>query len=297
MEYIRYLSQILTSRNGACYNPLVSKRYRGRGKEAGGSLMTDILEVKDLHTSIDGQEILKGVNLIVREGEIHALMGPNGTGKSTLANVLMGHPAYEVTKGQILFKGENLTEMATDERARMGLFLAFQYPVAIPGVSVANFLRQAINAHRKARDPEYKGIPIPEFRKLLKEKMDLLQMAHEFAGRYLNDGFSGGEKKRAEILQLATLEPSIAILDETDSGLDIDALRIVANGVNTLAGPDLGVLIITHYQRILNYIKPDKVHIMLDGQIVESGGADLAQHLEEQGYDWVREKHNGKVEV
>ncbi len=258
--------------------------------------MTDILEVKDLHTSIDGQKILKGVNLIVREGETHALMGPNGTGKSTLANVLLGHPAHEVTKGQILFKGEDLIEMATDERARMGLFLAFQYPIAIPGVSVANFLRQAINAHRKARDPEYKGISIPEFRKLLKEKMDLLEMAHEFAGRYLNDGFSGGEKKRAEILQLATLEPSIAILDETDSGLDIDALRIVANGVNTLSGPDLGVLIITHYQRILNYIKPDKVHIMLDGQIVESGGADLAQHLEEQGYDWVREKHNGKVQ-
>jgi Fe-S cluster assembly ATP-binding protein len=256
--------------------------------------MTDALEIRNLHTSIDGQPILKGVDLVVRQGEVHALMGPNGTGKSTLANVLMGHPAYEITEGEIIFKGQDLTELAPDERSRLGLFLAFQYPVAIPGVSVANFLRTAINARRRAKDPEDKGISIPEFRKLLKSKMDSLEMDHEFAGRYLNDGFSGGEKKRAEILQLATLEPSIAVLDETDSGLDIDALRIVASGVNTLAGPELGVLIITHYQRILNYIKPDVVHIMLDGRIVESGGPELAEHLEEHGYDWLREKSNGK---
>jgi Fe-S cluster assembly ATP-binding protein len=195
-----------------------------------------------------------------------------------------------VTKGEILFKGQNLVALAPDERAKLGVFLAFQYPVAIPGVSLANFLRSSINARRKADDPEDKGIPVVEFRKLLKQKMDLLEMPHEFAGRYLNDGFSGGEKKRAEILQLATLEPEIAILDETDSGLDIDALRIVASGINALAGPDLGVLVITHYQRILNYIKPDLVHIMLGGRIVETGDAELAEHLEEHGYDWIRER-------
>jgi Fe-S cluster assembly ATP-binding protein len=222
-------------------------------------------------------------------------MGPNGTGKSTLAHVLMGHPVYEVTAGEILFKGNNITEMDPDERSRLGLFLAFQYPVAIPGLSVANFLRSAINAHRKAKDPDDKGIPIPEFRNLLREKMDMLEMRHEFAGRYLNEGFSGGEKKRAEILQLATLEPNIAILDETDSGLDIDALKIVANGVNALAGPNLGVLLITHYQRILNYIKPHVVHIMLDGRIAETGGAELAEKLEEHGYKWIRERDNGAV--
>ncbi len=257
--------------------------------------MTEALEIRDLHVTVDDNPILKGVDLVVQQGEVHALMGPNGTGKSTLANTLMGHPAYEVTKGQILFKGQDLVGMDPDERARLGLFLAFQYPVAIPGVSVANFLRMAINARRKAENSEDKGISIPEFRKLLKEKMDLLEMDHEFAGRYLNDGFSGGEKKRAEILQLATLEPKIAILDETDSGLDIDALRIVAEGVSSLAGPDLGVLIITHYQRILNYIKPHFVHIMLDGRVVESGGADLAEHLEKHGYDWLREKANGRA--
>lgn len=253
--------------------------------------MTAVLEIRNLHVAVDDKPILKGVNLTVKQGEVHALMGPNGTGKSTLSYALMGHPAYTVTAGQVIFKGVDVLELEPDERARLGLFLAFQYPVAIPGVTIANFLRTAINARRRAENPQDKGISIPEFRKLLKSKMDFLQMPHDFAGRYLNDGFSGGEKKRAEILQLATLEPSIAILDETDSGLDIDALRIVASGVNALAGPNLGVLVITHYQRILNYIKPGFVHIMLDGRIVESGGADLALHLEEHGYDWVREKH------
>jgi Fe-S cluster assembly ATP-binding protein len=253
--------------------------------------MTTALEISDLHVSVEDQPILHGVNLSVKQGEIHALMGPNGSGKSTLAYTLMGHPAYQVTSGQIILDGMDILEMEPDERSRMGLFLAFQYPVAIPGVSLANFLRTAINARRKANSPEDKGISVPEFRKMLKAKMDLLEMDHSFAGRYLNDGFSGGEKKRAEILQLAALQPKIAVLDETDSGLDIDALRIVAGGVHTLAGPDLGVLVITHYQRILNYIKPDHVHVMLQGRIVESGGADLALMLEEKGYDWVREKY------
>ena len=253
--------------------------------------MASVLEIRDLHVSVSGKPILKGVDLTVQRGETHALMGPNGTGKSTLAYTLMGHPNYEITQGQMLFKGRDLVDLEPDERSRLGLFLAFQYPVAIPGVSVANFLRSAINARRRALDTQDKGISVPEFRKMLKAKMDLLQMPHEFAGRYLNDGFSGGEKKRAEILQLAALEPEIAILDETDSGLDIDALRIVSAGVNALAGPNLGILIITHYQRILNYISPHTVHVMLGGRIVETGGADLALHLEEQGYDWVREKH------
>jgi Fe-S cluster assembly ATP-binding protein len=252
--------------------------------------MGSALEIRDLHVSVQGKPILMGVNLTVRQGEVHALMGPNGTGKSTLANTLMGHPDMEVTHGQILFKGQDLVALEPDERSRLGLFLAFQYPVAIPGVSLANFLRAALNARRRAASPEDKGIPIPEFRKLLKQKMDVLQMPYEFAGRYLNEGFSGGEKKRAEILQLATLEPEIAVLDETDSGLDIDALRIVASGVNDLAGPELGVLVITHYQRILNYIKPRFVHIMLGGRVVENGGPELAEHLEEHGYDWIREK-------
>lgn len=249
------------------------------------------LEIRNLHAGIDDNEILKGVDLTIKKGEIHALMGPNGTGKSTLAYILMGHPSYEATQGEVIFKGQNILELAPDERAQLGLFLAFQYPVAIPGVSVANFLRTAINARRKAENGDEKGIPIPEFRRLLKSKMDLLKMDHSFAGRYLNEGFSGGEKKRAEILQMAALEPEIAILDETDSGLDIDALRVVADGVNALHGPDMGVLVITHYQRILNYIKPDFVHIMLAGRIAESGGPELAVQLEEHGYDWLREKN------
>jgi Fe-S cluster assembly ATP-binding protein len=222
-------------------------------------------------------------------------MGPNGTGKSTLAYTLMGHPNYEPTEGEVWFKGQNILELEPDERSHLGLFLAFQYPVSIPGVSMANFLRSAINAQRKASNPQDKGIPVPEFRKLLKERMDLLKMDHAFAGRYLNEGFSGGEKKRAEVLQMAALRPEIAVMDETDSGLDIDALRIVSEGVNALSGPELGVLVITHYQRILNYIKPDYVHIMMDGRIVETGGAELAQHLEEHGYDWLRQK--GEVAV
>jgi Fe-S cluster assembly ATP-binding protein len=250
------------------------------------------LEIKNLHVNIEGKEILKGLSLNINQGEVHAIMGPNGTGKSTLAYTLMGHPNYTVSEGEIIFKGQNVLELEPDERSRLGMFLAFQYPVAIPGVTVANFLRIAINARRRAVNPDDKGMPIPEFRKLLKEKMSMLKMDQAFAGRYLNDGFSGGEKKRAEILQMATLTPEIAILDETDSGLDIDALLIVAEGVNALSGPGLGVLVITHYQRLLNYIKPNFVHIMLDGRIVESGGADLALHLEEQGYDWVREKYD-----
>jgi Fe-S cluster assembly ATP-binding protein len=253
------------------------------------------LKIRDLRVSIDTKEILKGVNLSVKQGQVHAIMGPNGTGKSTLAYTLLGHPNYTVTSGEITFKGKNLLELETDERARMGLFLAFQYPVSIPGVTVANFLRTAVNAHRKALNPEDKGISIPEFRKLLKEKMEVLKMDTSFAGRYLNEGFSGGEKKRAEVLQMAVLQPEIAILDETDSGLDIDALKVVSEGVNLLRQQNIGVLLITHYQRMLNYIKPDFVHVMLNGQIVESGGADLALHLEEHGYDWIREKYeNGQ---
>ncbi len=249
------------------------------------------LEIRNLHVSIEGKEILKGLDLTVHQGQVHAIMGPNGTGKSTLAYTLMGHPNYHVTEGEVIFKGQNILALEPDARSRLGLFLAFQYPVAIPGVTVANFLRTAINARRRAANPEDKGVAIPEFRKMMKQKMDALKMDSVFAGRYLNDGFSGGEKKRAEILQMAVLKPEIAILDETDSGLDIDALRIVSEGVNTLRSSEMGVLLITHYQRMLNYINPDWVHIMLGGKIVETGGADLALHLEEQGYDWVREKY------
>lgn len=251
------------------------------------------LIIRNLHVNIDGKEILKGLDFTLPKGEVHAIMGPNGTGKSTLAYTLMGHPAYEVTEGEIIFKDVNILELEPNERSILGIFLAFQYPVAIPGVTVANFIRSAVNSRRKAVNPEDKGVPLLEFRKEVKQKMELLKMDSSFAGRYLNDGFSGGEKKRAEILQMAMLKPEIAILDETDSGLDIDALKVVADGVNTLRGPDLGVVIITHYQRILNYIKPDYVHVMMDGRIVESGGSDLALHLEEHGYDWIREKVNG----
>jgi Fe-S cluster assembly ATP-binding protein len=248
------------------------------------------LEIRNLHVSIEDKPILRGVNLVVNQGEVHALMGPNGSGKSTLANVLAGHPAYEITDGEIIFDGQNLLDLEADERSRAGIFLAFQYPVSIPGVTLANFLRQAINSRMKAVDPDSKGISIPNFRRLLKEKMDFLHIDHAFAGRYLNEGFSGGEKKRAEILQMAVLEPRISILDETDSGLDIDALRIVAEGVNKLKGSEMGVLVITHYQRILNYIPPQFVHVMFQGQIVENGGAELALRLEEAGYDWIRAK-------
>ncbi len=251
------------------------------------------LEIRNLHAGVEGEDdlILRGVDLTIQQGEIHALMGPNGSGKSTLANVLMGNPEYEVHEGEILLNGDDVLELDPDERSRAGLFLAFQYPVAIPGVTLANFLRHAINARLKAEDPESKGIPIPKFAKLMRSKMDELRIDHSFAGRYLNEGFSGGEKKRAEILQMAVLEPSIAVLDETDSGLDIDALRIVSDGVQTLTGPNMGALVITHYQRILNYIKPQQVHVMLKGQIVESGGPELALQLEENGYEWIREKY------
>ena len=248
------------------------------------------LDIRNLHVNVEEREILKGVNLVVRQGEVHALMGPNGTGKSTLAYTLMGHPNYQVTEGEVWFKGQNILELSPDQRAHLGLFLAFQYPVAIPGVSVANFLRTALNSRRKAENPADKGIPVPEFRRMLKQTMELLKVDPSFAGRYLNEGFSGGEKKRAEVLQMAALRPEIAVMDETDSGLDIDALRIDSEGENALRGPELGILVITHYQRILNYIKPDHVHIMLDGRIVESGGPELALHLEEAGYDWIREK-------
>ncbi len=248
------------------------------------------LEIKDLHVSIDGKEILKGVDLTAKQGEIHAIMGPNGTGKSTLAYTLMGHPSYAVTQGEVRFKDEDVLALSPDARSRLGIFLAFQYPVSISGVTVANFLRTAVNARRRAKNKDDKGMPIPEFRKMLKDKMRLLKMDELFAGRYLNEGFSGGEKKRAEILQMAALEPEIAILDETDSGLDIDALKVVSEGVNTLMGPHLGVIVITHYQRLLNYIKPNFVHVMINGRIVELGGPDLALSLEEHGYDWIREK-------
>jgi Fe-S cluster assembly ATP-binding protein len=254
--------------------------------------MTAALEIKNLHVTVGDQPILKGIDLLVKQGEIHALMGPNGSGKSTLAYTLAGHPAYEPTAGQVVFDGHDLLEMEADQRSRAGLFLAFQYPVAVPGVTVANFLRQAINSRRRSENSDDKGIAIPAFRRLLKEKMDVLNIDHRFAGRYLNEGFSGGEKKRAEILQMATLEPKIAILDETDSGLDIDALRIVSEGAIALHDSiGMGMLVITHYQRILNYIEPDRVHVMLDGRIVETGGPELALALEEKGYDWLREKH------
>jgi Fe-S cluster assembly ATP-binding protein len=246
-----------------------------------------LLELKNLHVALeDGTEIVRGVDLAVDTDQVHAIMGPNGSGKSTLAYALMGHPAYEITDGQILFDGEDVTELAADERAQRGLFLAFQYPHAIPGVTVASFLRSAINAVRKARTGgEDDPIPVPEFRKSLMSAMDELKVSREMAQRYINDGFSGGEKKRVEILQMAMLQPRIAVLDETDSGLDIDALKIVAQGVQSLVSPDMGAVVITHYQRILNYITPDYVHVFVGGRIVQEGGPELAQTLEAEGYE------------
>jgi Fe-S cluster assembly ATP-binding protein len=254
--------------------------------------MAETLEIRDLRVSVQDKEILKGVTLTIRQGEVHALMGPNGSGKSTLAYALTGHPGYQVTAGEVIYKGRNILELPADERSKLGLFLAFQYPVTVPGVSVANFMRTAINARRKAEgNGQAKPISIPEFRKLLREKMKMLNVDEAFAGRYLNEGFSGGEKKRVEILQMAMLEPHMAILDETDSGLDIDALKAVSEGVNRLAGPNVGILLITHYQRLLNYIKPQFVHVLLSGRIVESGGPELALELEEKGYDFIRVRH------
>jgi Fe-S cluster assembly ATP-binding protein len=246
------------------------------------------LIIKNLNVSIESKPILTGVNLEIPQGQVHAIMGPNATGKSTLAYTLMGHPKYIITEGEILLDGKDIKDLSPEERSLEGIFLAFQYPVAIPGVSVANFIRTAMNAHRKYKNPEDKGIPILEFRKQMLEKMKLLEMDPGIAGRYLNEGFSGGEKKRVEILQMAMLNPHIAILDETDSGLDIDALRIVSEGINTLKNKDLGILVITHYQRILNYLKPDVVHVMADGKILLSGGPELALRLEAEGYEWIK---------
>ncbi len=243
-----------------------------------------MLKIDNLHAEIDGNEILKGLGLEVGKGEIHAIMGPNGSGKSTLSNVLMGHPRYEVTGGTVTFMDQEVLELEPDERARMGMFLAFQYPSEVPGVSVANFLRTAVNSVREEE------LSIMEMYKLLQEKMRIMQMDPKFAERYLNEGFSGGEKKRNEILQMLMLEPKLAIMDETDSGLDIDALQVVAKGVNELRGPEFSAVIITHYQRILRYIEPDHVHVMLDGRIVTSGAKELADELEDKGYDWVRQE-------
>lgn len=245
------------------------------------------LEVKDLEVSVEAEEIVRGVSLEIEPGEIHAIMGPNGSGKSTLCKSLMGNPVYTINSGKIIVDGEDVTEEETDERARAGLFLGFQYPSEISGITVAEFLKEAIDARREAKDEE--PMPQKEFNKLLREKLDLLDMKDEYARRYLNDGFSGGEKKRNEILQMAVLDPSYAILDEIDSGLDIDALKVVAEGINRLADDDRGILMITHYQRILDYVEPDHVHVMVDGKIVESGGPELAEKLEDEGYEWAKE--------
>jgi Fe-S cluster assembly ATP-binding protein len=246
------------------------------------------LEIRNLHVTAEGKQILKGVSLDVDSGSIHALMGPNGSGKSTLANAIMGHPSLEVTEGTITFRGEDITEAAPDERSRMGLFMAFQYPVAIPGVTVAKYLRMIVNSHREADGEE--PVKLKEFRKQAEEAMALTNIPKDFSSRYLNEGFSGGEKKRMEILQLAMLQPAMAVLDETDSGLDIDALQVVAEGVNKFAGPGMGVLIITHYQRILHLIKPDAVHVLYDGRIVKQGGPELVGQLEEKGYGWIKDE-------
>jgi len=244
-----------------------------------------LLELKNLHVALeDGTEIVKGIDLALNTSEVHAIMGPNGSGKSTLAYSLAGHPAYEITDGDVLLDGESIVDLGADERAQRGLFLAFQYPSAIPGVTVANFLRMAVNAHRRGADGEENPIRIPEFRKLLQENMEMLKIDRSMTSRYLNDGFSGGEKKRVEILQMAMLGPELAIMDETDSGLDIDALRIVSEGVNQLSGPEMGVLVITHYARLLHYIKPDVIHVLVDGRIARTGGPELADELERDGY-------------
>ena len=247
-----------------------------------------ILEIRNLHVRAEDKEILKGVDLTVGKGEIHALMGPNGSGKSTLANAIMGHPSLEVTEGEIIFDGEDVTETDTDERSRMGLFMAFQYPVSVPGVTVTKYLRTVMNAHRDAagEDP----VSLKDFRKTVEAAMQLVDVPREFTTRYLNEGFSGGEKKRMEILQLALQQPKLAVLDETDSGLDIDALKTVAHGVNTLKGPDMGVLIITHYQRILHMVEPTHVHVLYQGRIVKEGGPELVTTLEEKGYGWIGEE-------
>jgi Fe-S cluster assembly ATP-binding protein len=262
-----------------CANPRAASAHEGTNLAQ--------LEIKNLHVALeDGTEIVKGVDLAVSSNEVHAVMGPNGSGKSTLAYALMGHPSYQITEGEILLDGQDVTEMGADERAQRGIFLAFQYPHAIPGVTVTSFLRSALNAIRKARaGGEDDPVPIPEFRKDLIGAMEHLKIPRELAQRYLNDGFSGGEKKRVEILQMAMLKPRIAVLDETDSGLDIDALKIVAQGVKELVGPEMGALVITHYQRILNYITPDFVHVFVGGRIVEEGGPELAHKLEAEGYE------------
>jgi Fe-S cluster assembly ATP-binding protein len=246
------------------------------------------LEITNLHVTAEDKEILKGLDLEVGAGQIHALMGPNGSGKSTLANAIMGHPSLELTEGEIRFDGEDITEADPDERSRAGLFMAFQYPVAIPGVTVTKYLRMAVNAHREARGEE--PIKLKDFRKQTEAAMELMKIPRDFSSRYINDGFSGGEKKRMEILQLAMLRPKIAVLDETDSGLDIDALRVVAEGVNRFAGSEMGLLIITHYQRILHLVQPDFVHVMFEGRIVKDGGPELVTQLEEKGYGWIREE-------
>jgi Fe-S cluster assembly ATP-binding protein len=246
------------------------------------------LEIKNLHVAAEEKQILKGLDLEVGRGEVHALMGPNGSGKSTLANAIMGHPGLTVSEGSINFEGDDITEAAPDERARAGLFMAFQYPVSVPGVTVAKYLRMIVNARREAQgEPEIK---LKDFARTTKEAMELMQVPKEFSTRYLNEGFSGGEKKRMEMLQMALLKPRIAVLDETDSGLDIDALRTVADGVNRFAGPDMGVLIITHYQRILHMVKPDHVHVMYEGRIVKHGGPELVGELEDKGYQWIKDE-------
>ncbi|MBI1729492.1 Fe-S cluster assembly ATPase SufC [Candidatus Acetothermia bacterium] len=257
--------------------------------------MTEQLEIKNLHVNVEGKEILKGLDLSIKKGEVHAIMGPNGSGKSTLAQSLMGHPKYDVTQGEVLFKGQNILDLEPDERARMGLFLAFQYPYEISGVPLSRFLLQAVKARNEesaetASNGKAKKLAFGEFRKLLKEKLEILRMDESFTKRYLNEGFSGGEKKRAEILQMLVLQPEIAILDETDSGLDIDSVKIVAEGVNSMRGENFGCLAITHYQRILNYLKPDYVHVMVAGCIVKSGDYQLARELEEGGYDPILEE-------